>query len=95
MINKDFFKHIIRELNTSLFHYLLLITVGIFFLLILSVLKGYPMRQYLVLSLFVFFYIIWGVIHHLFEKTLRLKIVLEYILIGAIALFLLQLLLIR
>jgi hypothetical protein len=33
-----------------------------------------------------FFYVLWGIIHHLMNHDLHMKIVLEYILIGAFGL---------
>jgi hypothetical protein len=71
-----------------------LLTGAVFFLLLFSLLKEDRSGQFLILTLFVIFYIGWGTIHHLLEKTLHLKVMIEYILIGAIALFLLQVLLI-
>ena len=35
------------------------------------------------------FYVLWGIIHHVLNKDLRKKVVVEYLLIGAIALVLL------
>jgi len=56
--------------------------------------KESRISQFFILTLFIIFYIGCGIIHHLLEKTLHLKIVVEYILIGATALFLLKNLLI-
>lgn len=94
MKNSSQFDHIFHDLKTHLFHYLFLATSGIFFLILVTLARGSHHQQFLVLLLFVSFYIFWGVIHHITEKTFRLKIMLEYILIGAIALFLLEMLLI-
>jgi intracellular septation protein A len=40
--------------------------------------------QSLVILLTVFFYILWGVLHHLINHELSLRIVVEYVLIGAL-----------
>jgi succinate-acetate transporter protein len=37
---------------------------------------------------FTAFYICWGIYHHILTKTLRLKIMLEYMLIGFAIIFL-------
>lgn len=92
---KNFANHLLKELKTHLLQYLILITVGVFFLLMLNLFAENKIQQFFVLTLFISFYIVWGIIHHLIEKTLYLKIVIEYILIGAVFLFLLQILLIH
>ncbi len=86
--------HLVDEIRKDLFQYLFLITIGIFFLTLLTLARNSHRQQFAVLLLFVCFYVFWGTIHHITEKSFRLKIVLEYVLIGAIALFLLELLLI-
>ena len=42
--------------------------------------------QSLVISLTVFFYILWGILHHLINHELSTRIVIEYVLIGALGL---------
>ena len=42
--------------------------------------------QSLVISLTVFFYILWGILHHLINHELSMRIVIEYVLIGALGL---------
>lgn len=42
--------------------------------------------QSLVISLTVFFYILWGILHHLINHELSARIVIEYVLIGALGL---------
>lgn len=75
----------------NLFDYLLFFTAGIFFLLALNFFKGERLIEFLLLLFFVSFYIIYGVYHHLVKDELRLRIVIEYILLGFIALYLLKL----
>lgn len=91
----SFAQQVKKEVREHLFHYLLLFTAGLFFLVLLSVFRGSWLSQLIVLGCFVLFYIFWGIIHHLIEQTLHFKIVLEYILIGAIAFFILEILLVR
>lgn len=91
-------KHLIevfkKEFKKHYFDYLLLITAGVFFLIGLNVFKGERLIEFIIILAFASFYIIWGVYHHLIKDGLRLKIVLEYILIGFIILFLLKIILI-
>ena len=95
MINfHHFLTHLYSEIKKHLFPYLVLLTGAIFFLLLFSIFMGNRANQFLIFALFIIFYITCGITHHLLEKTLHLKIVVEYILIGAIALFLLKVLLI-
>lgn len=75
----------------SLFDYLLFFTAGIFFLLALNYFRGERLIELVFLLAFVSFYIIYGVYHHAKKNELRLKIVIEYILLGFIALYLLRL----
>lgn len=73
--------------------YLSFLTMGVFFLIFLNVFKGRHTMQFFILAAFIFFYIYWGAYHHIRDKTLHLKVMLEYILIGIIVLLLLQTLL--
>lgn len=82
-----------NEFKTNLIDYLLLATTAVFFIVSLNILHGQKKAQFTLLAIFILIYISWGIIHHKTDNSLHLKIVLEYILIGAIALFLLQALL--
>ena len=42
--------------------------------------------QSLVISLTVFFYVLWGILHHLINHELSTRIVIEYVLIGVLGL---------
>ncbi len=88
---KLLFNHLIKELKKNLFDYLLLITAGIFFIVAINIFKGERLIEFLILLIFVSFYIIWGIYHHITKNNLHLKIVVEYILIGFIFIFLLKL----
>ncbi len=87
-------KHLVisvkKELKRGLFDYLLLITAGILFLVSLNVFKGERLLEFIILFIFVSFYILWGLYHHIIEDTLHLKIVLEYVLIAFTIMFLLK-----
>jgi len=82
--------HLKKELKNHFFDYLLLITAGIFFLILLNIFRGQRVIEFIVLVSFAFFYIIWGVYHHIVNETLHLKTVVEYILIAFIIIFLLK-----
>jgi hypothetical protein len=42
--------------------------------------------QSLVIALTVFFYVLWGILHHLINHELSSRIVIEYVLVGALGL---------
>lgn len=83
-------RHIRAEMKNHSFDYLLLVTAGIFFLIALNVFKGERFLEFIFLTAFASFYIIWGIYHHIIEDTLHLKIVIEYILIAFTLIFLLK-----
>ena len=89
-MNKFFSSHLKKELKTHLFDYLLLATAGVFFLILLNLFRGQREIEFIILIAFAFFYIIWGVYHHIINETLHLKTVVEYILIAFIIIFLLK-----
>lgn len=78
------------EIKKHLFDYLLLVTAGIFFLVALNIFKGERFLEFIFLTAFAAFYILWGVYHHVIEDTLHLKIVIEYILIAFTLVFLMK-----
>lgn len=87
---KHFLNHLKKELAKHSFDYLLLITAGIFFLLALNIFKGERFLEFIILLIFVSFYILWGIYHHVIDDSLHLKSVIEYILIGFTIIFLLK-----
>jgi len=89
-MTKHFYINLRKELKNHLFDYLLLFTAGIFFLILLNIFRGQRMIEFFILVSFAFFYIIWGVYHHIVNETLHLKTVVEYILIAFIIIFLLK-----
>ena len=89
-MSKHLYLNLKKEFKDHLFDYLLLITAGIFFLILLSIFRGQRVIEFFVLVSFAFFYIIWGVYHHIINETLHLKTVVEYILIAFIIIFLLK-----
>ncbi len=78
------------KFKKHLFDYLLLITAGIFFLIGANIFKGERFPEFVVITAFACFYIIWGFYHHIFHNSFRLKVVIEYILIAFTLIFLLK-----
>lgn len=87
---KKYIAHLGKEFKTHTFDYLLLITAGIFFLLALNVFRGERFMIFITLLAFCAFYIVWGMYHHARNDSIRLKTVLEYIVIAFLILFLLK-----
>jgi hypothetical protein len=78
--------------KVAIFDYLLFFTAGVIFLLAVNFFRGEKLIEFLLLLAFVSFYIIYGIYHHAIRNKLRAKIVIEYILIGFLALYFLKLL---
>lgn len=76
-----------------LFDYILLLIGGMLFILYLYFHQGQRSLSLIITGLFVLFYIVWSIHHHLRSDILRLKNVLEYVLIGLTILVFSQLLL--
>lgn len=87
---KYFIIKIKKELTKDLFDYLILITGGILFLISLNLFKGERLFEFIILFIFIAFYILWGIYHHILDDSLHLKIVVEYILIAFTIMFLLK-----
>lgn len=83
-------KHLENEIRKNIFDYLILFTAGVFFIISLNFLKGERILTFIALLGFAFFYIIWGIYHHIIDKTLHLKTVIEYILIAFTIIFFLK-----
>ncbi|OGK23872.1 hypothetical protein A2954_07230 [Candidatus Roizmanbacteria bacterium RIFCSPLOWO2_01_FULL_37_12] len=87
---KYFITHIKKEVSKNLFDYLFLITAGVLFLISLNIFKGERLLEFIILFIFITFYVLWGIYHHIIEDTLHLKTVVEYILIAFTLMFLLK-----
>ena len=86
---KTLLKHIRQELwHRHLFDYLLILTASVFFVLAIRVFAGIRGIQVFMFIAFTVFYICWGIYHHILTKTLRLKVILEYMFIGFAIMFL-------
>ncbi|MBI2641151.1 hypothetical protein HYW87_00970 [Candidatus Roizmanbacteria bacterium] len=79
-----FFIHLKKELKKHTFDYILLVTAGVFFIALLNFYKGERLPEFIIVSFFVSFYILWGIYHHTVDDDIHLKIVVEYVLIGLV-----------
>ena len=78
------FKELHKELKKHFLDYLLLIIVGIFTIICLLLFRGERSVQFGFIIVYAIFYILWAMYHHLLNGSLRLKNMLEYILIALI-----------
>lgn len=91
MIKKRTLKHkLYEDIKHHILEYGLLTVSAILYLIFLTILKSQPQKQFIATTIFVLYYIVWGIIHHTRDQSLHLKIVLEYIAIGALALIILR-----
>ena len=89
-------RHIKKEVwQNHIFDYLLLATAAVFFVLAMKLFAGEKNVQTLLVIAFAGFYIIWGMYHHIVTKTMRIKIMLEYVIVGVTVLFFLLTIAIR
>lgn len=91
-MDKNFYKHIKKELTKHMFEYLFLFTAGVFFIVLLSLLRNDSFSQFIIMLSYVVLYLVWSIIHHIKLRSLNFKIMLEYILIGATAIFIIKML---
>jgi hypothetical protein len=75
-----------KKLKTHLGYYLSLLAILLLgLLLILFTSPNLKLQSFVILTT-AFFYILWGVLHHLINHELSLRIVIEYVLIGVLGL---------
>lgn len=87
-----FISHLKKEVKRAPVDYLLLLTSGVFFMIFLQIFRGERDESTLVLFVFASFYVGWGIIHHVRDRTLHIKNMVEYIVIAFSALLLLLML---
>ncbi len=75
----------IRNLNPVTIHYITLVLILVSGALAMSLLKGARSMQLLVGMVVTAAYVAWGLLHHAIEGDLYPKVVVEYVIIGAIA----------
>lgn len=74
----------IRDIKNHKTAYTILALLGLFYLGLVYYLKHTPIFILFLTIGFASSYLIWGIIHHLIEKSLTLKIMLEYVLVAAL-----------
>lgn len=72
-------------MKSSWFHFLILIIILVLGTATFFMVRGNPTAQLVTGIIVSVAYIIWGVLHHAIDGDLHLKIVIEYILVGTIA----------
>ncbi len=82
-------RNIIYDITHHLFHYAILLLIIFGGLLAFFSFRGYPQTQFLIGLVVAFAYTIWGIIHHLVERNLTVKIIIEYLLISLLAIVIL------
>jgi hypothetical protein len=75
-----------QKFKKHLGYYISLIAILAFGLVLVLLTANDPKMQSLAILLTVFFYVLWGIVHHLINHELTLRIVIEYVLIGALGL---------
>lgn len=85
---KHFFRHIHREIwHMHLFDYTFMVLAAGMFVYATRYFVGYRQMQFYAVLAFTSLYILWGVYHHIVTRSFRLRILLEYALIGFMILF--------
>ena len=84
--------HLIRFIHDEIWHrhlfdYVLILVSAAIFLFGMRMFSGQREAQFFCIVAFTVGYIIWGVYHHILTSTLRIRILVEYILIGFAILF--------
>lgn len=84
-----------KEIETHLFDYTTLISLGVLYLVSIFLLQD--KRSYQIIATFVFssLYVVWGILHHSSNKSLHHDNVLEYIFIAVIMIILLQIIIFK
>ena len=79
------------KLAVKLHRHNILVLVVAAFLAIIAVFKlqGLPSLQFSIFSGLIAFYLFWAIFYHHFDKSLKLEVVLEYILTALLALIIL------
>lgn len=73
-----------KKFKKHLGYYISLIAILSLGLILILLTSSNVRAQTIIISLTVFFYVLWGVVHHLINHELTLRIVIEYVLIGAL-----------
>jgi hypothetical protein len=73
-----------KRIQNHLGYYISLIAILIMSVVLMILANGNRELQMIIFTITAVCYVIWGILHHLFNHDLSLKIVLEYILIAAL-----------
>ncbi|MFS8159297.1 MAG: hypothetical protein ACMG6E_03625 [Candidatus Roizmanbacteria bacterium] len=75
-------KSLSREVRTHHFDYTFLVLASLLTLVAIFYFQNQRTVQMGVLVIFGLFYVLWGTIHHIKDRSFHLKVLLEYILIS-------------
>jgi hypothetical protein len=74
----------IRNLKAHLPYYSVFLLIAALGFWLLAVNAHEPQGRMVIIVLLTFFYVLWGLLHHYIHHDISTKIVLEYVLIGAL-----------
>ena len=89
-MSRKVIRSISTDIHTNHFDYTFLALFAGLTLVALFYFQNQKSLQLGILSLFGIFYVLWGAIHHLKDRSFHLKVLLEYILISVAILLLAQ-----
>ena len=75
-----------KKVHDHIGYYISLVLILAFGFLLTSLASPNKQLQMAVIILTTFFYVAWGIVHHLINHDLTTKIVVEYVLIGSLGL---------
>lgn len=73
-----------KKFKKHIGYYLSLLTILLLGLLLTFLAAPRIQLQIIIILLTIFFYVLWGILHHLINHELTGKIMVEYVLIGAL-----------
>lgn len=95
MTSKSITKHLRQELYEFRLDYVVLFLCAFLYLATTFVIRSDRSLQFFLNVAFAGFYIGWGAVHHMLDKTLTFKVVLEYLLIAGTILILTEVFLVN
>lgn len=69
-------------MKKHIFYYTALLLMCLVTVILVKVLSFSQQSQFLVIVVLGFFYALWGILHHILHHSLRIRIVIEYIIIA-------------
>jgi hypothetical protein len=73
-----------KKIKTHLGYYISLLAILCLGLFLVILVSPNAKQQSMVILMTIFFYVLWGVLHHAINHELTARIVIEYVLIGGI-----------